>query len=275
MFAVACASGEATNALGNLAPNGLGGSGGGSGGGGGGTEDGAALDGSNASSGSSSGATGDDGGGSSGTSSSGASGDDASDGSATDDAASSGSSGASGGSSGPSSSGGSGSSSSGSGGSSGGTTYACVTTLSPAPVCDSKHQYCLCTKDSQCNSGGTNIGNPGGCNQSNRCSPQSNCTGGQFKDSAGCSVVAPFCNLGGNNACPTNTACEVNHGDCGGSIQCCWCTSDTGCPVSGKCVNDPTQNQCSGKGPCTGTGTNFDGMHCELASPGIPMCTSQ
>jgi hypothetical protein len=40
-------------------------------------------------------------------------------------------------------------------------------------------------------------------------------------------------------------------------------------------VNDATQKQCDGKGPCTGTGTDVDGMHCQLASPGIPMCTAQ
>jgi hypothetical protein len=48
------------------------------------------------------------------------------------------------------------------------------------------------------------------------------CTGGQNKDSAGCAVVSPFCNLGGNDAC-----------------------------------------------------TSWDGMHCELASPGIPLCSMQ
>jgi hypothetical protein len=45
--------------------------------------------------------------------------------------------------------------------------------------------------------------------------------------------------------------------------------------VSGKCINDPTQNQCNGAGPCTGSGTSFDGMHCQLTSPGIPMCSMQ
>jgi hypothetical protein len=153
------------------------------------------------------------------------------------------------------------------------TTYACVTPLTPAPVCDTAHDYCLCTKDAQCNSGGTNVGNKGGCN-SGQCASAASCTGGPFKDNAGCSVLGALCNLGGANACPTNTTCEVNHGQCGGSIQCCWCTSDTGCPVSGKCINDATETQCNGKGPCTGTGTNWDGMHCQLASPGVPMCSA-
>ena len=45
-------------------------------------------------------------------------------------------------------------------------TYACTTTLpSPAPVCDSKHQYCLCTSNTQCNSNGLNVVNNGGCHQ--------------------------------------------------------------------------------------------------------------
>ena len=150
-----------------------------------------------------------------------------------------------------------------------------MTTLSPAPSCDSKHDYCVCNKDSQCNSAGTNAGAMGGCsNQGNAGCTQANCTGGQAKDSAGCSIVGPFCNLPNSNLqCPANTTCEINHGNCGGQAQCCWCTSDSGCPVSGKCITDPTQNQCSGKGPCTGTGTSWDGMHCQLTSPGIPMCS--
>jgi hypothetical protein len=154
-------------------------------------------------------------------------------------------------------------------------TYVCTTTLpAPSPVCDSKHQYCLCTDDSQCNSSGMDVVNKGGCN-SRHCSGSGKCTGGQFTDSAGCSVVAPTCNLGGNQGCPAKTACEVNHGGCGGSAQCCWCTSDAACPVGGKCVDDPTQKQCTGMGPCTGSGSDYDGMHCQLASPGIPMCTMQ
>jgi hypothetical protein len=155
------------------------------------------------------------------------------------------------------------------------TTYACVTTLpSPAPVCDSKHQYCLCTENSQCNSNGLNVVNNGGCN-SGHCSGAGTCTGGQFTDSAGCSVVAPTCNVGGNQGCPAKTTCEVNHGGCGAAVQCCWCTSDAACGVSSKCVNDSTQKQCTGLGPCTGSGTDYDGMHCELTSPGIPTCTTQ
>jgi hypothetical protein len=184
------------------------------------------------------------------------SGDDASGDDAASDASGSGSSGAS----------------SGSSGSSGASpTYTCVTGLSPAPVCDSKHTNCLCTADAECNSGGTNVGNKGGCN-SGHCAGGA-CTGGPFTDSAGCSVVGAFCNLSNaNDACPTGTTCEENHGQCGGSAQCCWCTSDSACPVSGKCINDATQKQC-GSGTCTGTGTSWDGMHCQLASPGIPMCS--
>jgi hypothetical protein len=154
-------------------------------------------------------------------------------------------------------------------------TYACVTTLASAPVCDSSHKYCLCTADTQCNSHGlTN----GGCN-SGKCSG-GHCSGGNFADSAGCSVVGPTCNIG---QCPSGTKCEggptsgwnssSKRSYCGTSFQCCWCTSDSACPVSGKCINDATQNQCNGAGPCTGSGTSFDGMHCELASPGIPMCS--
>jgi hypothetical protein len=153
--------------------------------------------------------------------------------------------------------------------------YACVTTLpAPAPVCDSKHQSCLCTDNSQCNSNGLNVVNNGGCN-SKHCPGTGKCNGGQFVDSAGCSVVAPTCNLGGNQGCPAKTTCEVNHGGCGGAVQCCWCTSDAACPVGGKCVNDPTQKQCDGQGPCSGSGSSFDGMHCQLGSPGIPLCTTQ
>lgn len=154
-------------------------------------------------------------------------------------------------------------------------TYACVTTLASAPVCDSSHQYCLCTADTECNSHGLNNG---GCN-SGKCSG-GHCSGGNFADSAGCSVVNPTCNIG---QCPSGTKCEggptsgwnksSNKSLCGTAFQCCWCTSDSACPVSGKCINDATQNQCNGAGPCTGSGTNFDGMHCELASPGIPMCS--
>ncbi len=187
-----------------------------------------------------------------------------------------------GGSSGRGGSSGSDGSSATSGPDGGTTTYACVTQLTPAPVCDSKHDYCVCTRDAECNSGGTNVGNKGGC-QSSDCSGGA-CTGGPFTDKTGCSVVGCFCNLGGNNACPANTVCEggpssgwaAGHEDlCGNSLQCCWCTSDSGCPVSGKCINDATQNQCKGKGPCTGAGTDWDGMHCQLTSPGIPMCTAQ
>ncbi|HTB73789.1 MAG TPA: hypothetical protein VK762_11125 [Polyangiaceae bacterium] len=154
--------------------------------------------------------------------------------------------------------------------------YACVTTLASAPVCDSAHKYCLCTADTQCNSHGLNNG---GCN-SGKCSG-GHCSGGNFADSAGCSVVDPVCNI---NHCPSGTACEggptsgwnksSNKSLCGTALQCCWCTSDSACPVSGKCINDATQNQCSGAGPCTGSGTDFDGMHCQLASPGIPMCST-
>jgi hypothetical protein len=156
--------------------------------------------------------------------------------------------------------------------------YACVTTLaSPLPVCDSSHDYCLCTQDAQCNSNGlTN----GGCS-SGKCA-RSDCSGGNFADSAGCSVVEPTCNI---NKCPTGTTCEGGPTSgynsrskkslCGTSFQCCWCTSDSACPVSGKCINDPTQKQCDGAGPCTGSGASFDGMHCQLASPGIPMCSMQ
>jgi hypothetical protein len=157
--------------------------------------------------------------------------------------------------------------------------YACVTTLaSPLPVCDSSHQYCLCTTDTQCNSSGLSSG---GCH-SGKCAGGGHCSGGQFADSAGCSVVNPTCNIG---QCPTGTKCEGGPTSgwnsnskknlCGTSLQCCWCTSDSACPVSGKCINDSTQNNCDGAGPCTGSGTNFDGMHCELASPGIPMCSMQ
>ena len=154
--------------------------------------------------------------------------------------------------------------------------YACVTTLASAPVCDSSHKYCLCTADTQCNSHGLNNG---GCS-SGKCSG-GHCSGGNFADSAGCSVVDPVCNI---NQCPSGTKCEggptsgwnksSNKSLCGTALQCCWCTSDSACPVSGKCINDATQNQCSGAGPCTGSGTDFDGMHCQLASPGIPMCST-
>jgi hypothetical protein len=150
--------------------------------------------------------------------------------------------------------------------------FACATSLADAPVCDAKHDYCLCTDDSECNSNGLDVVNNGGCN-SGQCT--GTCKGGQFTDSAGCSIVAPTCNVGGTQGCPAKTVCEVNHGGCGGSAQCCWCTSDSACPVSMKCVNDPTQNQCSGQGPCTGSGSSYDGMHCQLASPGIPLCTTQ
>ena len=157
--------------------------------------------------------------------------------------------------------------------------YACVTTLAaPLPVCDSAHDYCLCTQDTQCNSSGLN---GGGCH-SGKCSGGAKCSGGQFSDSAGCSVVDATCNI---NKCPTGTKCEggptsgwnksSDKNLCGTSLQCCWCTSDSACPVSGKCINDATQNQCNGAGPCTGSGTSFDGMHCQLASPGIPMCSTK
>jgi hypothetical protein len=163
---------------------------------------------------------------------------------------------------------------------SGPASYACVTTLgAPAPVCDSAHKYCLCTQDAQCNSNGAKNG---GC-KSGKCSG-SQCSGGNYADIAGCTVVQPTCNLS-QNACPSGTTCEggpqsgwnksADRNLCGTSLQCCWCTSDSACPVSGKCINDATQNQCNGAGPCTGSGTNVDGMHCQLGSPGIPMCSTQ
>jgi len=87
-------------------------------------------------------------------------------------------------------------------------TYVCVIGLDPTPVCDSSHEYCLCTADAQCNSRGMHIGGAGGCGApvtddggTPRCS-RGACTGGSFQDSAGCSVVDPMCNLGGSNACP-------------------------------------------------------------------------
>ena len=150
--------------------------------------------------------------------------------------------------------------------------YSCPTTLATAPVCDSSHHYCLCTDNSECNSNGLNIVTNGGCYNGGHCS--GTCTGGQSVDSAGCAIVAPTCNVGGTQGCPSKTVCEIDHGGCGGQVQCCWCTSDSACGVSGKCVNDSTQNQCNGQGPCTGSGTNYDGMHCMLASPGIPMCAT-
>ena len=152
-------------------------------------------------------------------------------------------------------------------------TFVCATSLAHAPVCDSNHHYCLCTDDSDCNSNGLNVVANGGCN-SGHCGG-GRCTGGPNTDSAGCAVVAITCNVGGTQGCPAKTVCEVNHGGCGGAAQCCWCTSDSACPVSGKCVNDPTQNQCNGQGPCTGSGTSYDGMHCQLGSPGIPLCAAQ
>lgn len=151
--------------------------------------------------------------------------------------------------------------------------FSCATSLAHAPVCDSSHHYCLCTDDSDCNSNGLNVVANGGCN-SGHCSG-GKCSGGQNTDSSGCSVVAITCNLGGTQGCPAKTVCEVNHGGCGGAAQCCWCTSDSACPVSGKCVNDATQNQCNGQGPCTGSGSNYDGMHCQLGRPGIPLCAAQ
>jgi hypothetical protein len=207
-------------------------------------------------------------------------GDDATDDAESDDAGSSsgGSSSGGSGSSASSSGGGSSSSSSSGGGSSsssgGATTYACVTTLSPAPVCNQAHDLCLCTRDAQCNSAGLDIaGVKGGCN-SGHCNPQSDCTGAQAVDSAGCSIVGPFCNSNiANQACPANTTCEMDQAECGGQNQCCWCTSDTGCPVSHACVNDSSKHQCTGT--CSGTGTSYDGMHCQLVSPGIPLCTAQ
>jgi hypothetical protein len=153
--------------------------------------------------------------------------------------------------------------------------YACATP-SPAPVCDSSHNYCLCTTDSQCNSHGLNNG---GCNTTRCDGGSGTCTGAGAVDNAGCSAVFPTCNL--NPAgCPANTLCVGGltsgwygvPGPCSSSYQCCWCTSDSACSVSGKCINDATQKNCMGKGPCTGTGTNFDAMHCQLTSPGIPMC---
>jgi hypothetical protein len=152
--------------------------------------------------------------------------------------------------------------------------YTCNTGLSPAPVCDTQHHYCLCTADAECNSASLTVGqNKGGCN-SGKCAA-GKCTGNQNKDSAGCAIVGPVCNLPGqNNACPSGTACEMNHGNCGGAVQCCWCTSDSACPVSGKCINDPTTKQCGdGGAACTGTGTDWDGMHCALAAPGLPLCS--
>lgn len=177
------------------------------------------------------------------------------------------------------SSGGSSSSSSGSGSSSGAPTYACVTSLSPAPVCDSAHDYCLCTENTQCNSNGLNVVNNGGC-KSGHCG-SGTCTGGQVVDKAGCSVVGPTCNVGGNQACPAKTVCAGGpasgyntHADlCGGQLQCCWCTSDSACSVSGKCIDDSTAHQCTGT--CTGSGTDWDGMHCQLTKPGIPMCETE
>jgi hypothetical protein len=154
--------------------------------------------------------------------------------------------------------------------------YGCATPqASPVGVCDSSHNYCLCTTDSQCNSHGLNNG---GCNTARCDGGSGTCSGAGAVDSAGCSAVFPTCNL--NPAgCPANTVCEGPNGawfgvagPCASSYQCCWCTSDSACSVSGKCINDSTLKNCMGKGPCTGTGTNFDAMHCQLTSPGIPMC---
>jgi hypothetical protein len=141
-------------------------------------------------------------------------------------------------------------------------------------VCNQAHDFCLCTSDAQCNSAGLDIASiKGGCN-SGHCNPQSDCTGAQAVDSAGCSIVGPFCNSNiANQACPANTTCEMDQAECGGQNQCCWCTSDTGCPVSHACVNDTSKKQCTGT--CSGTGTSYDGMHCQLVSPGIPLCTAQ
>jgi hypothetical protein len=102
-------------------------------------------------------------------------------------------------------------------------------------------------------------------------------------DNTGCEAVYAYCNLN-PSMCPPNTVCEGTtpawSGDpspCGGSTQCCWCTSDGACPVTRKCINDSSLHNCNGHGPCTGVDNgnkNFDAMHCQLTSPGIPMCAA-
>jgi len=57
--------------------------------------------------------------------------------------------------------------------------YSCVTTLSPAPVCNSSHAGCLCVADSECPSGK--------CVSGAQCT--SACTGTGTADVAGCEVV--------------------------------------------------------------------------------------
>jgi hypothetical protein len=155
--------------------------------------------------------------------------------------------------------------------------------LAPLPLCDPNHKYCLCIKDTECNSSGLSNG---GC-YAGDC--DAGCTSLLNIDSTGCGAVLPTCNLN-PSLCPANTVCEFGGNWntrmdlCGNSYQCCWCTSDNGCPVSHKCINDLNDagvgaNNCAGtgKGPCTGKGTNWDGMHCQLTDPGgsgIPMCAA-
>jgi hypothetical protein len=129
----------------------------------------------------------------------------------------------------------------------GGSTYACVTTLTPAPVISSGNTSCLCVADSNCSSGKC-------VNLSGQCT--GTCTGSGTADAEDCQILAAatgpasyYCNT---TLSPTPVP-STGH-------TACLCAADSDCS-SGRCGN--SSSQCTGT--CTGSGA-VDGTDCQVVT---------
>jgi hypothetical protein len=124
-------------------------------------------------------------------------------------------------------------------------TYACATSLSPAPVCSAAHTACLCAADSDCASGR--------CVNAGQCT--GTCTGTGNGDLASCALEA---SAAASYACASGKCSDVTSpaDACSAAGVACWCARDADCPGAA-CV--PWAGCASGA--CTGTGAT-DAFHC-------------
>ena len=126
-------------------------------------------------------------------------------------------------------------------------------------LCAATGQSCVCAKDSDCSAGA------GKCVSSGACTTGP-CTGSGAADGFNCQL--------GNPGIPSSPTVAAGYTFAPGEgvpntgYTKCLCTSDAECGESGsgKCINDATQNQCTGLGPCTGSGTADPATNCQEVS---------